>query len=163
MSNDFTTKKVTEKTPNEDSSILSNSTNTSFSENIIQDVNNYKTKDIYLITKNLENKISEILNYLQNDSNTISNKLLLIKYLENLFTKVCFNSEIFSYKYSNDKLNIFQIIINQYIICSNDKDDYLRELKNLFTVLLSQINIDKDTYHYIFSFLINYINKLFFK
>ena len=160
MSNDFTTKKVTEKTPNEDSSILSNSTNTSFSENIIQDVNNYKTKDIYLITKNLENKISEILNYLQNDSNTISNKLLIIKYLENLFTKACFNSEIFSYKYSNDKdkLNIFQIIINQYIICPNDKDDYLRELKNLFTVLLSQINIDKDTYHYIFSFLINYIN-----
>ena len=35
----------------------------------------------------------------------------------------------------------------------------MRELKDLFILLLSQITLDKDTYHYIFSFLINYINK----
>ena len=150
---------IAEKTQNEDSSTVS-SANTSFSETIIQDINYLKTKENYLITKSFENKIPELLSYLQCDSNAITNKLLIIKYLEILFTKVCFNSEIFSYKYSNDKerLNIFQIIINQYIICPNDKDDYLRELKGLFTLLLSQIKIDYDTYHYIFSFLINYLN-----
>ena len=161
MSNGVTTKKVAEKTQNEDSSVLSNSTNTSFSENILQDINYLKSKDIYLISKNFENKIPEILTYLQNDSNTIANKMLILKYLETLFSKVIFNSEIFLYKFSNDKerLNLFQVIINQFVISPNDREDYLLELKNLFTLLLSQVTVDKDTYHYIFSFLINYINK----
>ena len=162
MSNGVTTKKVAEKTQNEDSSVLSNSTNTSFSENILQDINYLKSKDIYLISKNFENKIPEILTYLQNDSNTIANKMLILKYLETLFSKVIFNSEIFLYKFSNDKerLNLFQVIINQFVISPNDREDYLLELKNLFTLLLSQVTVDKDTYHYIFSFLINYITGL---
>ena len=58
-----------------------------------------------------------------------------------------------------EKLNLFQIIINQYVTCPNEKVDYLAELKNIYIQLLTQINLDKDTYHYIFSFLINYINK----
>ena len=151
-----------EKLPYEDSSILSNSTNTSFSDNLIQDINFLKSKEIYLISKTFEMKIPELLSYLQSDSNSISNKLLIIKYLENLFTKVDFNSEIFASKYSNndkEKLNLFQILINQFISCSNDKEEYLRELKGLFTLLISQITLDKEVYQYIFSFLINYINK----
>ena len=35
----------------------------------------------------------------------------------------------------------------------------MRELKDLFIILLSNITFDKDNYRYIFSFLINYINK----
>ena len=146
---------------NEDSSILSNSTNTSFSENLIQDINSLKSKEIFLISKTFEAKIPEILSYLQNESNSTSNKLLILKYLESLFTKISFNSEILANKYSNDKekLNLFQIIIIQYITSSNDKEEYLRQLKGLFSLLISQITLDKDTYHYILSFLINYINK----
>ena len=161
MSNCINIKQNEEKTSNEHSNILSNSSNIKFTENILQDINLLKSKEIYLISKNFELKIPEILSYLQIDSNSTSNKIFILKYLQNLFSKVNFNSEIFSNIFSNDKvrLNLFQIIINQFICCTNDKDDYMRELKDLFILLLSQITLDKDTYHYIFSFLINYINK----
>ena len=161
MSNSEIIKQINEKTPNEDSSI-SSSTNTSFSENIIQEINTLKSKEIYLISKNFETKIPDIFAYLQSDSNSYSNKLLILKYLENIFTKISFNSAILYYKVSNndkEKLNLLQILINQYVTCPNEKIDYLTELKNIFTLLLSQVTLDKDTYHYIFSFLINYINK----
>ena len=161
MSNSEIIKQINEKTPNEDSSI-SSSTNTSFSENIIQEINWLKSKEIYLISKNFEAKIPDIFAYLQSDSNSYSNKLLILKYLENIFTKINFNSAILYYKVSNnekEKLNLLQIIINQYVTCPNEKIDYLTELKNIYTLLLSQVTLDKDTYHYIFSFLINFINK----
>ena len=77
--------------------------------------------------------------------------------MQNLFTKVNFNSEIFLQKC--EQLNIFQIIINQYIISDNKDQEYQSELKELFILLLSQISLDKETYHYLFSFAINYINK----
>ena len=161
MSNCINIKQNEEKTSNEHSNILSNSSNIKFTENILQDINLLKSNEIYLISKNFELKIPEILSYLQSGSNSTSNKIFILKYLQNLFTKVNFNSEIFSNIFSNDKvrLNLFQIIINQFICCTNDKGDYMRELKDLFILLLSQITLDKDTYHYIFSFLINYINK----
>jgi hypothetical protein len=161
MSNTEIIKQINEKASNEDSSI-SSSTNTSFSENIIQEINWLKSKEIYLISKNFEAKIPDIFAYLQSDSNSISNKLLILKYLEIIFTKINFNSAILCYKMSNndkEKLNLFQIIINQYVTCPNEKIDYLTELNNVYTLLLSQVTLDKDTYHYIFSFLINYINK----
>ena len=141
--------------------LLQNWGNFLLSENILQDINSLKSKEIYLISKNLELRIPELLSYIQNDSNSIPNKLLIIKYLENLFTNVNYNSEIFACKFSNEKerLNLFQIIINQFINCTSDKDDYMRELKDLFIILLSNITFDKDNYRYIFSFLINYINK----
>ena len=161
MSNIVNNKQILEKALNEDSSLLSNSTNTSFTDNIIQEINSLKSKEIYLISKTFEAKIPELLSYLNNESNSISNKLLILKYIENLFTKICYNSEIFSSKLSNDKekFNLFQIIINQYITSPSDKDEYLRELKGLFSLLISQITFDRETYRYIFSFLINYINK----
>ena len=161
MSNIVNNNQILEETLNEDSSLLSNSTNTSFTDNMIQEINSLKSKEIYLISKNFEAKIPELLSYLNNESNSISNKLLILKYIENLFTKICYNSEIFSSKLSNDKekLNLFQIIINQYITSPSDKDEYLRELKGLFSLLISQITFDRETYRYIFSFLINYINK----
>ena len=161
MSNSEVIKQINEKTPNEDSSI-SSSTNTSFSENIIQEINWLKSKEIYLISKNFEAKIPDIFAYLQSDSNSYSNKLLIIKYLGIIFSKINFNSVIFYNKISSndkEKLNLFEVIINQYVTSSNEKIEYLTELKNIYTLLLSQVTLDKDTYHYIFSFLINFINK----
>ena len=115
-----------------------------------------------MISKNFETKIPDIFAYLQSDSNSYSNKLLIIKYLENIFTKINFNSAIFYSKISNNdkkKLNLFQVIINQYVTCPTEKMDYLTELNNIYTLLLSQVTLDKDAYHYIFSFIINFINK----
>ena len=49
MSDGINTKQVTEKVINEDSSTVSNSTNTSFTENILQEINSLKSREIYLI------------------------------------------------------------------------------------------------------------------
>ena len=129
-----------------------NNINNSSSENLIKEI---KTREIYLISKNMESKILELLLYLKNDINSISNKIIILKYLENLFNKIDYNSEIISKVYQN--INIFKVIINQFII--NNDEEYLTELKQLFILLISQISLDKETYHYILSFIINYINR----
>ena len=153
-----------EKTNDEDS-LISSSTSISTSESIIQDLT--KNKNIFIITKNIEQRIIEILSYLQSDSNLATNKILILKYLQSLFISIEFNSEIFSRKFikEKEKLNIYKIIINQYIFYSNpantkiDEENYRSDLQSLFLLLLSQVTLEKDTYHYILSFLINYLNE----
>ncbi len=143
---------------------LSNSTNNSFTDSLIPDLS--KIKDRYLITKNLEQKIVDILSFLQSDAN-VTSKIQIIKYIQTLFLRVCYNSEIFMRKFTNDKdkLNLYQIIIYQYILYSNsentekEEENYRSELKSLLILLLSQMNLDKGTYRYIISFLVNYINE----
>ena len=126
-----------EKTNDEDS-LISSSTSISTSESIIQDIT--KNKNIFIITKNIEQRIIEILSYLQSDSNLATNKILILKYLQSLFISIEFNSEIFSRKFikEKEKLNIYKIIINQYIFYSNpantkiDEDNYRSDLQTLF-------------------------------
>ena len=149
---------------NDEDSILSNSTSISMNESIMQDI--IKNKNIYLISKNIEQRITEILSYLQSDSNPISNKIQIIKYLQTLFMKVEFNSEIFLRKNikEKEKLNLYKIIINQYIFYSNpenkqEEENYRSDLRTLFLLLLSQVPFEKDSYHYILSPLINYIKE----
>lgn len=133
--------------------INDNNINNITSEDIINEIASLKR--INLISKNSKSKFQDLLLYLKNNENPINNKLLILKYMENLFNKVEYNSEIVSKKYN--KINIFKIIINQYIIYNDE--EYLNELKQLFILLISQISLDKDTYHFILSFIINYINK----
>ena len=149
---------------NEDS-IMSTSTSNSFTEYLIQDLPKMKT--VYLISKNLEPKILDILSYLQSDTNSASNKLQVVKYLQSLFLKIEFNSEIFLRKFINDKerLNIYQIIIYQCVLYTDpnnsktDEEAYRSELHNLFILLLSQITLERETYRYILSFLVYFLNE----
>ena len=152
-----------EKIADEDS-VISNSTSISNNESIIQDIT--KNKNIFLITKNIEQRIVEMLSYLQSDSNLANNKIIILKYLQTLFISVEFNSEIFSRKFikEKEKLNLYKIIIQQYIFYTNplnskiDEENYRGDLQTLFLLLLSQITLEKDAYHYIISSLINYMN-----
>ena len=90
-----------------------------------------------------------------------------MKYLQNLFTKVEFNSEIFLRKFINDKekLNLYKIIIYQYVLYTNpgnsktEEENYRSELLSLFVDLLTQVTVEKETYHYILSFLIYFMNE----
>ena len=153
-----------EKIVDEDS-IISNSTSISTTESIIQDI--IKNKNIYLITKSIEQRIIEILSYLQSDANLANNKIHIIKYLQSLFMAVEFNSEIFLRKFikEKEKLNLYKIIINQYIFYTNpgnsksEEENYRSDLQTLFLLLLSQVTLEKDSYHYILSPLINYLNE----
>ena len=145
---------------------LSNINNDS-SESILQDINNFKNKNIVIISKDFEIKIPDILSFLQNNSNLAVNKIILVKYLQTLFLTIEINSEIFLRKLSSeeDKLNLFQIIIHQYISYTNssnsenDENTYRKELLELFNILLTQVTIDRESYHYILSFLLKYINE----
>ena len=132
------------------------------SPNIYQEIISLKEKNIYLFTEYFEEKIPEILSYLLESGNEfpIANKIQILLYLKDLFNKVEFYPEIFLKKKTlKEKINIFEVIINQYIITNSEKEkDYLSELKNMFIFLLSKISLDKKTYKYIFSFLVNYLN-----
>ena len=153
--NDVKSEIIIEQEQNEELG-KNNSNDNSFNENLIQEL---KTKNIYIINKNYESIIQQILEYLHNNSNPVDKKLEIIKYLEDLFTKVNFNSEIFLQKSKKLNLNIYQVIINQCISNNKENKEYLNELKELFLLLLSQITFDREIYHYLLSFIINYINK----
>ena len=136
------------------------SDNNKISQNILQDILSLTEKNIYLITESFEEKIPLILSYLMEKDEEYSseNKTQILIYLKDLFNKVEFYSEIFSRKKSaKEKMNIFEIIINQYI--TNTSKEYLSELKNIFILLLSKVTLDRKTYKYIFSFFIDYLNK----
>ena len=144
-------------------------------ENLLKDIKSLKDQNIYLISKSLEDKIPDILSFISGDStvNPIPKKIELLKYLVELFRNVEYNSEIFSCKTSNgkEKLNIFEVIIHEFVMNTksllnkpNEEqikniENYKEELKNIFTILLSAISLDKKTYQYIFSFLVNYLNQ----
>ena len=154
-----------EKVTNEDS-IISSSTSISVStEPITQDITKYQ--NIYLIQKNIEQRITEILSYLQSDANLASNKIPMLKYLQSLLLSVEFNSEILLRKTitEKEKMNLYKVIIHQYIFYTNsgnkkeDEEFYRSDLQNLYLILLSQVILEKDTYHYILSPLINFINR----
>ena len=136
------------------------SDNNKISPNLLQDILSLKEKNIYLLTESFEEKIPSILSYLMEKDEEYSpeNKTQILIYLKDLFKKVEFYSEIFYKKKSlKEKMNIFEIIINQYI--TNTSKEYLSELKSTYTLLLTQVTLDKKTYKYIFSFFIDYLNK----
>ena len=145
--------------------MISSSTTVSFSEPLTQDIS--KNKNVYLIPKNIEQRLIEILSFLQSDSNSAKNKIQILIYLQSLFMQVEFNSEIFLRKTINDKekLNLYKIIIQQYVFHTNpentkeEEENYRRYLLNLFLLLLSQVALEKDIYHYILSPIINFINE----
>ena len=85
----------------------------------IQYINVLKNKNIMIITKEFEQTIPEILTFLKNDSNLAKDKLIILNYLESLFTSISINSEIFLKKESISKENLYEIIIYEYILYTN--------------------------------------------
>ena len=166
--NEFNNKNMSEKTSSQESITCSNSSrNVSFSESLLQDINYFKNKNIVIITKNFEQRIPDILAFLQNNLNLAIHKIQIVKYLQNLFLSISINSEIFLRKLSSEKekLNLYQIIIEEYIYYTNssnfqnDEIDYRNELLSLFDILLSQVTMDRESYHHILSFLLRFINE----
>lgn len=130
----------------------------------IQYINFLKNKNIMIITKEFEQTIPEILTFLKNDSNLAKDKLIILNYLESLFTTIKINSEIFLRKESISKENLYEIIIYEYVIYTNksnsenDEKEYKKQLLNIFDILLAQVTIDRECYHCILSFLLKYFN-----
>ena len=156
--------KIIDNTTNKDNS-LSNMNNNFSQETLIEDLS--KMENIFLISSNFEPKIIDILLYLQSDENLAINKIKIIKFLQSLFINIDYNLEIFMRKFIKDKerLNLYQIIIYQYILYGNprnskaEEEQYRSELHNLLIILLSKISLNEEIHRYIFSFIINFSKK----
>ena len=127
-------------------------------ENLLKEIQEKDTNNMYLLNK--EKLISDVLAYLEDKSNPILEKIIILQYLSKCITNIPFNSEILLNHYLNNKRNksLYHIIILQYIINYENKE-YSNELKNLFSLLMKNISYNKSIYQYIISFISNYINK----
>ena len=140
--------------------------NNNLSEKIIEDINLYEKKDISIISKSFEATISEFLSFLIDEKNLAIFKIKIIKFLQSLFIKNEINSEIISRNciLHKNNLDIYKIIIHEYIVYKNnsnfpeDEQSYRRELLVLIDILMTQITFERESYHYILSFLINFLN-----
>ena len=145
---------------------ISNSSTNEQHETIIKDIDEYQNNNISIISKSFKDKIPELLFFLLDNKNLVTNKIKIVRFLQNLFTKNEVNSEIISRicQSHNNQLNIYRIIIHEYLIYKSDSNStedecsYRRELLVLFDILLTQITFDRESYHYILSLLINTFN-----
>ena len=60
-------------------------------------------KDIKIITRNLEEKIPQILNNLQNEEESIENKLKILNFFKILFQEITYNMDIINKFISNNE------------------------------------------------------------
>ena len=103
---------IEEKQPNQDES----KNETIDEQKLLNDIKEYSNKNLYIISKALEEKIPYILSYIQNSQKEIINKQEVIKYIKALIQNIEYNLEILLlYKSSNEKrkLNIYEILIEQ--------------------------------------------------
>ena len=124
---------------------INNSQTNEQHETIINEIKEFENKNISIKSKFLKNKIPELLFFLLDNKNTVTNKIRIVRFLQNLFIKNEINSEIVSRicQSHNIQLNIYKIIIHEYLIYKNamnqeeDEISYRRELLVLFNILLT--------------------------
>ena len=122
-------------------------TNVKISPGLFQEIISLKEKNIYLFSESFEQKFPEILSYLleKGDEYPSANKIQILLYLQNLLKKIDFSAGILSKKKSiNENMTLFEVIINQFITSGKDQD-YIKELKNTFILLLSKISFERKT------------------
>ena len=98
-----------------------------------------------------------IISFIQNKTTNIENKSLIIKYLTKCINLIPINTDIFLNQKINDEC-LYHIIIYEYII-NKDQIEYKNELKKLLSEILKNIGYDINMYHYLISFISDYINK----
>ena len=128
--------------------------------NILNEVKDYDLKQMFIITKEIELKIPLILSYLENDENEIINKLYIIKYLISLIQNIPYNLKLILAKKSDKlNLNLYEIIIKEYIYAEKNENEYIKLLKDLISLIFKKLSLDKDIYRYMLSYVGNFLNK----
>ena len=131
-------------------------------DDILQEVKLYQTKQVYIITKEIESKIPSILSYIQNNKNDILNKINIINYLLSLIKNIPFNLDIILAQKSNDekiKMNLYEVLINEYIFVDINEKAYIQLLKDIITYIFKKLSLNKDIYRYLFSYVSNFLNE----
>ena len=129
--------------------------------NIIDKVKEYYSKNLFIITKELEIDLPNILSYIQNYENEIINKINIIKYLNSLIQNIPYNLDLILSKTSeneNQRLNLYEILINEYIFTEKEEKDYIQLLEDLINFIFKRLSFNKNIYRYILSFVNNFLN-----
>ena len=131
-------------------------------QNILKDIKDYSSKNLFIINKELDDKIPNILAYIQNEKNEIINKLDIIKYLISLIENVQYNLEIILAHKSNcekKKLNVYEVLIDQYIYTDKKEKEYIKHLNSLLNLIFYRLSYNKNVYRYILSYISNFMNQ----
>ena len=125
--------------------------------NLISTIQQFDSNSNYFLPSDTSAKlVEEVISYLQNTNNSIQNKLIIIKYLNNSLKKIPFNLDIFL---KSSKTPIYQTIIQEILLVdeTNEKN-YFDDLNQLFSLILSYTSYDKNIYKYILSFIADFMN-----
>ena len=130
-------------------------------QNVLKEIKVYLDKNILIITKELGVKIPLILSFIQNEKNQILNKLKIIKYLTSLIKYVPYNLDIILAYKSKEKLqlNLYEIIIEQYIYTDKKQGSYIKNLEELLNLIFNKLSYNKEVYRYILSHISDFLNK----
>ena len=119
---------------------------------ILKEVKDFHSKKLYIITKEIESKIPSILSYIQDDENEILNKIHIINYLLLLIQNIPYNLELILSQKSdipNQNMNIYEILIYEYIFTDKNETDYIKLLKDILILIFKKLSLNKDVYRYI--------------
>ena len=127
---------------------------------ILKEVKNYDAKKLYIVTENIESKMPSILSYLENMENEIFNKIYVIKYLISMIKNIPYNLElILAIKSKNQNMNLYEVIINEFIYTEKNEKEYIKLLKELITLIFKKLSLNKDIYRYMLSYVGNFLNE----
>ena len=130
--------------------------------NILNEVKYYHSNKIYIITNEIESKIPLMLSYIQNYENEIINKMYIIKYINSLVQNIPYNLGIILSQFSDNEkqsMNLYEILINEYIFTEKEEKDYILLLEDLIIFLFIKLSFNKNVYRYIFSFVSAFLNE----
>ena len=128
---------------------------------ILKEVKEFHSKNLYIITKEIESKIPSILSYIQSFENEILNKIHIIKYLFDIIQNIPYNLDLVLSQKSdipNQNLNLYEILINEYIFTEKNETEYIQLLKDILVLIFKKLSLNKDIYRYMFSYVNNYLN-----
>ena len=129
--------------------------------NILNEIIDYSNKNLFIITKEFEEKIPFALSYIQNEKNEISNKLKIIKYFISLTKNVTYNTDLLLVPKSKNekrKLNLYEILVDQYIYTDKKETDYIKSIEDLVNIIFTRLSYNKELYRYILSYISNFLN-----
>ena len=129
-------------------------------DKIYLDIDNWKKKNIKIITQDMEDKISNMLSLLDNNSEKIENKLKIFNFFHYLFTEIQYNMDIINNFTSSNNLSLYTICIKEFFNSNSENEKYKNEILSVLDLLIKNLTCNHEVYEYLFSLITHYINIL---
>ena len=99
-------------------------------------------KNKKIITRNVEEKIPQILNILQNVEENIENKLKILQFFEILFKEITYNMDIINKFTSNNKINklsLYKILLKEFFNSKEENKEYRNKILLLLNLMIQNV------------------------